>query len=105
MVLRLRSICGVAFLLGSLVAALTSIAPALPGQVKAQGTAGLGFELEAAEADVLEVVKIVAEDPIVRGTYVYENAKTLTGATPANSSSYFGPWTGPGHAFYKVLTR
>jgi hypothetical protein len=35
---------------------------------------------------------------------VYENAKTLSGAVPAESSAYFGPWTGPGHAFYKVLT-
>jgi len=105
MVLRVRSICGAAFLLGCLVVAMASGTAASPRQAKGQGTAGLGFELEAAEADVLEVVKIVAEDPIVRGTYVYENAKTLTGATPANSSSYFGPWTGPGHAFYKVLTK
>jgi hypothetical protein len=104
MILRLRSIRGLAFLLGSLVAAMTSIAGASPGQFKAQGTAGLGFELEATEANVLDVVKIVAEDPIVRGTYVYENAKTLTGARAADSASYFGPWTGPGHAFYKVLS-
>ncbi len=63
----------------------------------------MGFELDATEADVLEVVKLVAEDPIIRGTYVYENSKTLTGAVPADSSAHFGPWTGPGHAFYKVL--
>jgi hypothetical protein len=104
MILRLRSICSVGFLLGSMAVAMTSTAVAIPGQVNAQGTAGLGFELESREANVLDVVKIVAEDPIVRGTYVYENAKTLTGARAADSSSYFGPWTGPGHAFYKVLT-
>jgi hypothetical protein len=49
-------------------------------------------------------VTAVAEDPIIRGTYVYERQKILTGAQPANSSAYFGNWTGPGHAFYKVLS-
>jgi hypothetical protein len=100
----LRSMCRLAALLGIVVTGIALAAPARLPQVKTQGSAGLGFELDASEADVLEVVKIVAEDPIVRGTYVYENAKVLTGALPASSSSYFGPWTGPGHAFYKVLT-
>jgi hypothetical protein len=98
-----RSVCALIFLVGVLLPSIASGAPAGPPQVKTQDTAGLGFELEAAEADVLEVVKHVAEDSIVRGTYVYESTKTLTGALPAESSAYFGPWTGPGHAFYKVL--
>jgi hypothetical protein len=101
--LRLRAIGGVVVLLGALVTALASGAPARPPQGKTQESAGMGFELDAKEADVLEVVKIVAEDPIIRGTYVYENSKTLTGASPADSSAYFGTWTGPGHAFYKVF--
>jgi hypothetical protein len=104
MVRSLRSMCRLAPLLGILVAGIASAAPSRPPQVKTQGSAGLASELDASEADVLEVVKIVAEDPIVRGTYVYENAKVLTGALPANSSSYFGTWAGPGRAFYKVLT-
>ena len=104
MILRLRSICSFVLLLGALVAPMASGAPPRPVQVKTQESVGLGFELDATEADVLEVVKLVAEDPIIRGTYVYESTKTLTGARPANSSAYFGAWTGPGHAFYKVLT-
>src|ERR1700686_2559229 len=104
MLLSLRSTCGLAFLFAALVAATALCTPAMPPQVKTQSSAGLGFELDAAEADVVEVVKLVAEDPIVRGTYVYENSKTLTGARQAESSAYFGTWTGPGHAFYKVLT-
>ena len=100
----LRSICSVVLLGGAFVPFMAVASPAKPPQVKTQGSGGLGFELDAAEADVLEVVKRVAEDSIVRGTYVYENAKTLTGAHPADSSAYFGAWTGPGHAFYKVLT-
>src|SRR6266699_2053946 len=59
MVLKIRSICGVAFLLSSLVAAIASGTAASPRQAKAQGTAGLGFGLDATEANVLEVVKLV----------------------------------------------
>ena len=73
-------------------------------QDKPSAAAGMGFELNASEADVLPIVEGVAADPIVRGTYVYERQKILRGALPANSSSYFGTWTGPGHVFYKVLT-
>jgi len=84
---------------------MASGAPPRPVQVKTQESVGLGFELDGTEADVLEVVKLVAEDPIIRGTYVYESTKTLTGARPANSSAYFGAWTGPGACFYKVSHR
>jgi hypothetical protein len=66
-------------------------------------TSGLVMELPASESDVVQVVKGVAEDAIVRGTYVYEREKTLTGATPAESSAFFGEWREPGHVFYKVL--
>jgi hypothetical protein len=67
-------------------------------------SAGFVMELPAAESEVLQVVKSVAEDTIVRGTYVYEREKTLTGAIPAESSDFFGPWQQPGHVFYKVLS-
>jgi hypothetical protein len=97
-----------AFLLGILFAVPASATlvaiPASSAQDKAPASPGTSFELNAAEADVLQVVGAVAEDPIIRGTYVYERQKILTGAQPANSSSYFGAWTGPGHVFYKVLT-
>ena len=62
------------------------------------------MELAAAESEVLPIVKTVAEDSIVRGTYVYERDKTLSGAVPAKSSNAFEPWTGPGEVFYKVAT-
>jgi hypothetical protein len=75
----------------------------LPADKKLE-SAGFVMELPAAESEVLQVVKSVAEDTIVRGTYVYEREKTLTGAIPAESSDFFGPWQEPGHAFYKVLT-
>jgi hypothetical protein len=63
---------------------------------------GFAVELPYAEADVASVVQSVADDHIIRGTYVYEREKTLNDALSANSSSFFGSWQGPGHAFYKV---
>jgi hypothetical protein len=63
---------------------------------------GFTIDLTASEADVLKAVRTVVDDQTLHGTYVYEKEKTLTGAISATSSSYFGPWTGEGHVFYKV---
>jgi hypothetical protein len=83
--------------------AAASGAPNTPSKHEPSGSAGLVIELAATEADVLQVVNSVAEDPIIRGTFIYDKEKTLTGATPAKSSPYFGPGQQPGHIFYKVL--
>ena len=103
-VLWLRSICALTILFCAQSAAVPTPTPARPLQVKEAGPAGLEFELDATEAETLEAVRIVAEDTTIRGTYVYEKEKTLTGALSADSSAYFGPWQGPGRVFYKVLT-
>jgi hypothetical protein len=63
---------------------------------------GFAVELPYAEADVVSVVQSVAEDHIVRGTYVYEREKILNDAASANSSSFFGAWQGPGQTYYKI---
>ena len=65
---------------------------------------GVSVELNAPEGDVLRAVDAVVKDEVVHGTYVYEREKTLTGAVAADSSAEFGPWKGPGKAFYKILT-
>jgi hypothetical protein len=95
--------CRVALLPWMLTLAMVVVAAARSPQGKSTGYAGLGFELNGSEADVVEVVKAVADDAIIHGTYVYENDKILKGAKAAQSSDYFGAWTGPGRAFYKVL--
>jgi Skp family chaperone for outer membrane proteins len=69
----------------------------------AKDSPGFVTEIPANESDVLLVVKEVAADTLVRGTYVYEKDKTLTGAIPAKTSAVFGAWQGPGTVFYKVL--
>ena len=64
---------------------------------------GLAVVLNAPEKEVLHAVQQVVNDDIIHGTYVYEREKTLTGAVAADASSQYGPWKGPGKAFYKIL--
>jgi hypothetical protein len=64
---------------------------------------GFVMEIPEKESDVLPIVQDIAADSIVRGTYVYERDKELTGAMPAKSSNAFGQWQGPGQVFYKVV--
>ncbi|MGB7472012.1 MAG: hypothetical protein WBW58_21760 [Candidatus Acidiferrum sp.] len=61
------------------------------------------FDVAAPESVVVGIVKDIAADSVIRGTYVYEKEKTLSGAIPASSSSAFGAWQGPGVVFYKTL--
>ena len=64
---------------------------------------GLVVIVPAAEADVLQAVKEVANDQIIHGTYVYEKEKTLSGAHPALSSSVFKDQEQvAGKIFYKI---
>jgi Skp family chaperone for outer membrane proteins len=71
---------------------------------KREESPGFEGELAAGESVVSQVVQDIASDSVVRGTYVYEKDRTLSGAVPAKSSDYYGPWQGSGHVFYKVLT-
>lgn len=95
-------LCRGGILLALLVSAPTGARPLLLDD-KTSSSAGFVIELNAAEADVLQAVKSVAQDPIVRGTYVYQREQILRGAMPAESSAFFGRWQEPGHVFYKVL--
>jgi hypothetical protein len=63
---------------------------------------GFAIDLKASEADVLRAVELVSQDTVLHGTQVYAREDELTEAEAADSSSFYGPWTGPGRAFYKV---
>jgi hypothetical protein len=63
---------------------------------------GFAIDLKASEADVLKAVELVTQDTILHGTQVYSREDQLTEAEAATGSTYYGAWTGPGHAFYKV---
>jgi hypothetical protein len=63
---------------------------------------GFAIDLKASEADVLKAVEVVTQDTVLHGTQVYSREDELTEAEAATGSAYYGAWTGPGHAFYKV---
>ena len=65
-------------------------------------TEGFTIELPNSEADVLKAVQTIADDHIIRGTYIYEREKILNDAVAEKSSAYFGSWKGDGRVFYKV---
>ncbi len=100
--LRSRSLLCCAFLL--MAAANTIAFPATFPQhdKKADVPEGFAIDLKASEADVTKAVQYVIQDQIIHGTRVYEREDELTDAEPATSSPYYGPWTGEGHAYYKI---
>jgi hypothetical protein len=63
---------------------------------------GFAIDLKASEADVLKAVELVTQDTVLHGTQVYSREDELTEAEAATGSAYYGAWSGPGHAFYKV---
>jgi hypothetical protein len=77
-------------------------APSHHDQKSSDVPEGFAIDLKASEADVLKAVELVSLDTVLHGTQVYSREDELTEAEAATSSSYYGPWTGPGHAFYKV---
>jgi hypothetical protein len=63
---------------------------------------GFAIDLKASEADVLKAVELVSQDTVLHGTQVYSREDELTEAEAVTGSTYYGQWTGPGHAFYKI---
>lgn len=97
-----RKVRRVLFLVG-LAALATSIATSLSHATDRE-SAGFVMEFANKESDVLPVVKEIAGDSVIRGTYVYDKEQTLSGALPAKASDAFGRWNGPGEVLYKVVT-
>jgi len=67
---------------------------------------GVGFstEIAAPEREVLQAVEDVVNDGIIQGSKEFSKDKYIERATPADSSSLFPEWKGPGHVYYKVRT-
>ncbi|MGC1966674.1 MAG: hypothetical protein WA673_09450 [Candidatus Acidiferrales bacterium] len=63
---------------------------------------GFAIDLKASEADVTKAVQYIIQDQIIHGTQVYAREDELTDAEPATASPYYGPWNGPGKAYYKI---
>lgn len=64
--------------------------------------AGLIVNVPYSETVVAQVVQDVVQDGIIRGSKEYNKDEYIDGATPAESSKAFAPWTEGGKVFYKV---
>jgi len=65
-------------------------------------SAGLSTALPMPYAAVVEAVRAVCADGVIRGTAQYESDATIDGAKESPSSGLFPPWAGSGAAFYKT---
>jgi hypothetical protein len=65
-------------------------------------SAGLSTALPMPYAAVVEAVRAVCADGVIRGTAQYESEATLDGAKASPSSGLFPQWNGSGEAFYKT---
>jgi hypothetical protein len=63
---------------------------------------GFAIDVKASEADVTKAVQYIIQDQIIHGTQVYAREDELTDAEPETTSPYYGPWNGPGKAYYKI---
>jgi hypothetical protein len=93
--------CAIVLVVGATTAA-TLPAPRAPHDKKSDLPEGFAIDLKASEADVTKAVQYIIQDEIIHGTQVYAKEDELTDAEPATASAYYGPWNGPGKAYYKI---
>ena len=65
-------------------------------------SASLSVALPIPYAAVVDAVRAVSADGVIRGTAQYESESIITGANESSSSMMFPPWAGWGAAFYKT---
>jgi len=66
---------------------------------------GFTVDLQQPYQQVVDLVRAVTEDGIIRGTHDFRGENELDGATPAKESAAFPPWTGGGTVLYKVRPK
>src|SRR5260221_3565660 len=88
-----------------LAAALLFCSP--PVRAKEPNVQGAGFvtEFAASYDDALQALQEIVQDQTIRGTYMSDREKTLTGAATADSTPLFPHWQGEGKIFYKIRTE
>jgi hypothetical protein len=90
------------FLALTIIATTATAAPIPQHDKNADLPEGFAIDLKASEADVTRAVDLVSQDTVIHGTQVYAREDELTDAEAATGSAYYGPWPGPGRAFYKI---
>jgi hypothetical protein len=86
-------------LLAGLLALVLLTAVAL---ARAPDTSTMSIALPIASATVVEAVRTVCADGVIRGTAQYESDDVLAGAKESTSSASFPRWAGAGEVFYKT---
>jgi hypothetical protein len=79
------------------LAALTVVALA-----RSRGPSTMSIALPVASATVVDVVRAVCADGVIRGTAQYESDDVLAGANESSSSTAFPGWAAAGEVFYKT---
>lgn len=82
---------------------LVCLCAAVPMQGRAKEHYGDGFVtvINHPASDVVDLVRAVAADGIIRGTSEYQGSTELYGAEPLKDSDAFSKWTGGGTIIYK----
>lgn len=66
---------------------------------------GLIINVPYPESQVMQVVRDVVQDGIIRGTKEYNKDEYVSGANASDSTPVFKPWTEGGSVFYKVRNK
>lgn len=76
----------------------------LPVAARDKTTYGEGFavDFQLPEAEVLDSVREVVGNGIIRGSKEYNKDEYVEGAEAVSSSPFFAKWTGPGQVFFKI---
>jgi len=65
-------------------------------------SAGVSMAFPVPYATVVEAVRAVSADGVIRGTYQYESDTAINGANKSGTSPAFPRWAGAGEVFYKT---
>jgi hypothetical protein len=104
LVSRLVNLRAISLLLAFSFAALSASAQVYHDPHK-KTTIGFSVDLNTPPETVLQIVKGVAADSIIRGTSMYAKETDLPDAEFAKSSSVLAAESGPGQVFYKVRSK
>ena len=63
------------------------------------------IDVDAPYDKVVNVVREVVNDGVIRGTFEYRDTQDLPGAESAQASRFIRPWNGPGEVFFKVRSK
>jgi len=88
--------------LGVLTGLLALAAMAVVARASVPDASTMSIALPIPSTTVVDAVRAVCADGIIRGTAQYESDEILNGANESDSSPSFPRWAGAGNVFYKT---